>query len=44
MLTHRQMLKAVWGPSHVEDNHYLRVYMGNLRQKLEAVPAARSTC
>ncbi|MBT9493803.1 MAG: two-component system response regulator KdpE [Paucibacter sp.] len=40
VLTHRQMLKAVWGPSHVEDNHYLRVYMGNLRQKLEAVPAA----
>lgn len=40
VLTHRQMLKAVWGPSHVDDNHYLRVYMGNLRQKLEAVPAA----
>lgn len=39
VLTHRQMLKAVWGPSHVEDNHYLRVYMGNLRQKLEAIPA-----
>ncbi len=40
VLTHRQMLKAVWGPSHVEDNHYLRVYMGNLRQKLELHPAA----
>lgn len=40
VLTHRQLLKAVWGPSHVDDNHYLRVYMGNLRQKLEAVPAA----
>jgi two-component system KDP operon response regulator KdpE len=39
VLTHRQLLKAVWGPSHVEDNHYLRVYMGNLRQKLEALPA-----
>jgi len=39
VLTHRQLLKAVWGPSHVEDNHYLRVYMGNLRQKLEAEPA-----
>ncbi|HEX2012821.1 MAG TPA: two-component system response regulator KdpE [Roseateles sp.] len=39
VLTHRQLLKAVWGPSHVEDNHYLRVYMGNLRQKLEAQPA-----
>ncbi|WP_375184245.1 two-component system response regulator KdpE [Aquabacterium sp.] len=39
VLTHRLLLKAVWGPSHVEDNHYLRVYMGNLRQKLEAEPA-----
>ncbi|QPF75150.1 two-component system response regulator KdpE [Roseateles sp. DAIF2] len=39
VLTHRQLLKAVWGPSHVEDNHYLRVYMGNLRQKLEELPA-----
>jgi two-component system KDP operon response regulator KdpE len=39
VLTHRQLLKAVWGPSHVDDNHYLRVYMGNLRQKLEAEPA-----
>ena len=38
VLTHRQLLKAVWGPSHVDDNHYLRVYMGNLRQKLEADP------
>jgi len=39
VLTHRQLLKAVWGPSHGDDNHYLRVYMGNLRQKLEAQPA-----
>ena len=39
VLTHRQLLKAVWGPSHVDDNHYLRVYMGNLRQKLEEQPA-----
>lgn len=39
VLTHRQLLKAVWGPSHVDDNHYLRVYMGNLRQKLEDEPA-----
>ena len=35
VLTHRQLLKAVWGPAHVEQSHYLRVYMGNLRQKLE---------
>ncbi len=39
VLTHRQLLLAVWGPSHVESSHYLRVYMGNLRQKLEALPA-----
>ncbi|MBB3193326.1 two-component system response regulator KdpE [Roseateles terrae] len=40
VLTHRQLLKAVWGPAHVEQNHYLRVYMGNLRQKLEVEPAS----
>ncbi|MEH0168446.1 two-component system response regulator KdpE [Roseateles microcysteis] len=39
VLTHRQLLKEVWGPSHTDDSHYLRVYMGNLRQKLEAEPA-----
>ena len=39
VLTHRQLLKAVWGPAHIEQNHYLRVYMGTLRQKLEAEPA-----
>ena len=39
VLSHRQLLKAVWGPSHLDDNHYLRVYMGNLRQKLEQSPA-----
>jgi len=39
VLTHRQLLKAVWGPSHVDSTHYLRVYMGNLRQKLEDEPA-----
>ncbi len=39
VLTHRQLLRDVWGPSHVESAHYLRVYMGNLRAKLEADPA-----
>jgi two-component system KDP operon response regulator KdpE len=34
VLTHRQMLTAVWGPAHVEDVQYLRVYIGQLRQKL----------
>lgn len=37
--THRQLLSEVWGPSHVEDVHYLRIYMGQLRHKLEADPA-----
>ena len=36
VLTHRHILREVWGPSHVEHNHYVRVYMGHLRQKLEA--------
>ena len=39
VLTHRQLLKEVWGPSHVEHTHYLRIYMACLRQKLEADPA-----
>ena len=39
VLTHRQLLKAVWGPSHAEDSHYVRVYVGQLRKKLEADPA-----
>lgn len=39
VLTHRQLLKAVWGPSHAEDSHYVRVYMGHLRKKLEVDPA-----
>ena len=39
VLTHRHLLREVWGPGHVEQSHYLRVYMGHLRQKLEADPA-----
>ena len=39
VLTHRQLLKEVWGPSHVEHTHYLRIYMACLRNKLEADPA-----
>ncbi|HJW23461.1 MAG TPA: two-component system response regulator KdpE [Rhodocyclaceae bacterium] len=38
VLTHRQLLKAVWGPSHTEDSHYVRVYMGHLRRKIEDDP------
>jgi two-component system, OmpR family, KDP operon response regulator KdpE len=36
--THRQLLIEVWGPAHVEHGHYLRIYMGQLRHKLEADP------
>lgn len=39
VLTHRQLLKEVWGPIHVEEGHYLRVYMRQLRNKLERKPA-----
>ncbi len=39
VLTHRQLLKEVWGPLHVEEGHYLRVYMRQLRNKLEKDPA-----
>lgn len=39
VMTHRELLSAVWGPSHSESSQYLRVYMGQLRQKLEAEPA-----
>jgi len=36
--THRELLSEVWGPSHAEDTHYLRVYMKQLREKLEPDP------
>jgi two-component system KDP operon response regulator KdpE len=39
VLTHRQLLQEVWGPAQVEQSHYLRVYMANLRRKLETDPA-----
>lgn len=38
VLTHRQLLLDVWGPGHVERPHYIRIYMANLRQKLEDDP------
>jgi two-component system KDP operon response regulator KdpE len=39
VLTHRQLLKTVWGPSHESDTQYLRVFMGGLRKKIEADPS-----
>jgi len=38
VVTHRQILTAVWGPAHTEDTQYLRVYVGQLRQKVEQHP------
>lgn len=39
VMTQRQLLNQVWGPNAVEHSHYLRIYMGHLRQKLEVDPA-----
>jgi two-component system, OmpR family, KDP operon response regulator KdpE len=39
VLTHRQILKDVWGPAYMDESHYLRVYFSQLRQKLEENPA-----
>jgi two-component system KDP operon response regulator KdpE len=40
VLTHRQLLTAVWGPANADDVQYLRVFIGRLRQKVEADPAS----
>ncbi len=40
VLTHKLILTSVWGPAHVEDTAYLRVYVNQLRQKLESDPTA----
>lgn len=39
IVTHRQILREIWGPAHVDDVHYLRIYVGHLRQKLGDDPA-----
>ena len=39
LLTHRQLLTAVWGPAHRDDSQYLRVFVGQLRAKIEEDPA-----
>lgn len=39
VLTHRQLLREVWGPGYAEESHYLRVFVAQLRRKLEADPA-----
>jgi two-component system KDP operon response regulator KdpE len=40
VLTHKELLLSIWGPAHVEDMQYLRVFIGQLRQKIEPDPAA----
>ncbi len=39
VITHRQLLTAVWGSEYVDETHYLRIHMGRLRAKIEAIPA-----
>ncbi|OLC12971.1 MAG: DNA-binding response regulator [Candidatus Rokubacteria bacterium 13_1_40CM_69_27] len=39
VVTHQQLLREVWGPTHTDQAHYVRVYMAHLRHKLEAEPA-----
>lgn len=39
VLTHKQILNTIWGPAHAEDVQYLRVLVGQLRQKIERAPA-----
>lgn len=39
VITHSQLMKEVWGPAYVNQSHYLRIYMAQLRHKLEADPA-----
>jgi len=38
-VSQRQLLHEVWGPAYTTETHYLRVYMGNLRRKLEPEPS-----
>jgi two-component system KDP operon response regulator KdpE len=39
VLTHKDLLVSLWGPAHAHDTQYLRVFIGQLRQKIEADPA-----
>ena len=39
VLTHQQLLREVWGPGHAESSHYLRIFVGHLRRKIEIDPA-----
>ncbi|MCW2942337.1 MAG: DNA-binding response regulator, partial [Actinomycetia bacterium] len=39
LISQKQLLTEVWGPSHIKETHYLRVYLASLRRKLEADPS-----
>jgi len=43
VLSHKELLVAVWGAAHAHDTQYLRVFVGQLRQKLEVDPASPKT-
>jgi two-component system KDP operon response regulator KdpE len=42
VITHRQLLRAIWGPNFEGETHYLRIYIGQLRRKIEADPSQPS--
>jgi len=42
VVTHKQLLKAIWGPNYQDETHYLRIYIAQLRRKIEADPAQPS--
>jgi two-component system KDP operon response regulator KdpE len=42
VVTHRQLLKAIWGPNYQDETHYRRIYIGQLRRKIEADPSQPS--
>jgi two-component system, OmpR family, KDP operon response regulator KdpE len=42
VVTHKQLLRAVWGPNYQDETHYLRIYVGQLRRKIEADPSQPS--
>ena len=44
LMTHRAILREVWGPAYSDESHYLHVYVSQLRRKLEADPPGRATC
>lgn len=39
VVTHRQLLKAIWGPNYQDETHYLRIYIGQIRHKIEPDPS-----